>query len=203
MKVERKLKVKDGGTPLRYNRLEGIGIKVPRGTEDEALRRLNPMFDQVRFTHDDEWAYIDARASEPNLYVTTGLRNSLLRETGIGGNAWARGVVTDDNTAVTAATTKFDPTDDDTVIFKAFNASFPELPASPSTTAAVEYTIEKSDGNIPIYKVGISSGTTDESPNMVNAIGGGLTNPIVDLTPAMFTDWSVTPRIEVEAKVPA
>lgn len=167
-----------------------LEVRVPK--EEAHLVQMQEM-ENIRRLEDanGEAVFVGER---DNIYVDTGLQNSLDREFGLGGNPVIRMAITNDNTAVTNATTELDPTEDSTVVIKAFDATFPSRTGN---TVSVEATFTKADGNIAVYKLGLLSGTTDDSPNLVDAIGGGLANPFVNLT--TLSDWTIRPRIEVTA----
>jgi hypothetical protein len=177
----------------RQGALMTATMRVPAG--EEHLVHVSGMENMTRRVDGDSLVITGQRH---NAYVNTGLNNSLDREFGLGGNAVSRMGVTNDTTAVTATTTKLDPTDNDTVIIKAFDTA---ATRTNQTVSAVS-TFTKSDGNIAYTKVGLLTTTTDAGTGLVNVIGGGGTAPYdesfsIDLTGT--TDFSVTIQLDVTA----
>ena len=168
-------------------------VRIPVG--EEHLAKIGGLENVSRRVDGD---HVIISGERHNAYVNTGLNNSLDLEFGLGGTAVDRMGVTDDATAVTATTTKLDPTDDDTVIIKAFDSAATRTNQIVSAIA----TFTKSDGNIAYSKVGLLNTATDAGTGLVNVIGGGGSSPYdesftIDLTGT--TDFSVTIQLDITA----
>jgi hypothetical protein len=133
-----------------------------------------------------------------NSFVNTGLENALDLLFGLGGSIVSHIGVTDDTTAVTATTTKLDPTDDDSVTLLTAQSL-----ARTDRIVTGEATFTHVNANFAYKKIGFLSTATDAGTGLIDVIGGGGTSPYnqafnIDLTGA--TTWSATLGIEVEFK---
>lgn len=109
-----------------------------------------------------------------NAYVTTGLQNSLNREFGLGGNPVGYIGVSNNNTAVTAATVYLNGASGGAAANTIILAISPTATLSSTTvTAGATFTNASfTSGVFAINKVGLLTTATDAGTGLVDVIGG-------------------------------